>query len=336
LEDAGPVSIEGIDLDYDILVRGFHTVFLTVYDEWNNSATTNVTVEAIDNTNPFADAGADQTVAIGTTVVMDGSGSHDDGTIKKYNWSFDYNGQKRAMNGKTISFKFDKAGTYEILLKVFDQSDNVGTDTVTITVKNTGVVKGIVLDDKGKPIDGALVEIVASDGKTYTFTTAPDGSFSLAIPPGSFTWKISKNGYETIMGSSSVDILGENTLDLSGTPMKKSANSGTNPILFIVPVVIVILLIVGLVIFLVMRKKKSDTETTEEPKEEAIETEPAESGAPAETPLPPEALDFVQAPPVMEEDVPVEKVEQNTTVDDLLVDGSDHGDEERLNSEVSS
>jgi hypothetical protein len=337
LDDNGPVSIEGIDLDYDILVRGSHIVFLTVYDEWNNSATKNVTVEAVDNTNPFADAGADQTVAIGTTVVMDGSGSHDDGTIKKYNWSFDYNGQKRAMNGRTISFKFDKAGSFEILLKVFDQSDNVGTDTVMITVKNTGVVKGIILDDGGKPIDGAIVEIVASDGKTYTFTSAPDGSFSIAIPPGSFTWKITKSGYGTVTGSSTVNILGENTLDLAGTPMKKTASTGTSPILFIVPAVIVILLIVGVVVFILMRKKKSAPETMEaKPDGEAISQGHAEGVAPAEIPLPPESAEFVQAPPIMEEDVPIDKVEDNTTVDDLLIDGSDHRDEERLNSEVSS
>ena len=41
--------------------------------------------------------------------------------------------------------------------------------------------------------------------------------------------------------------------------------------------------------------------------------------------MPPEASDFIQAPPVMEEDVPVEKVEENTTVDDLLKE-NDHTD----------
>jgi plastocyanin len=338
IQDNGTtVTLEGQSIDYAMKLRGFHKVYLTVFDEWGKNATVNVTVESVDNNKPFASAGSDQTVAVGTTIDFDATGSHDDGTIVKYQWTFSYDDQKEELLGKTVSFKFDKPGVYEITLKLTDDSDNIGTDTLTVTVKNTGVVKGIVLDDKGKPIDGATIEIVASDGKTYSFTTAPDGSFSLSIPPGSFTWKISKSGYEVITGSSSVDILGENTLNLAGTPMKKTVSTGTSPILFIIPAVIVILLIVGVVIFLVMRKKKTGPETMEVKTEgEAIPTEPAEGGAPSETPLPPEASDFVQAPPDMEEDLPVEKVEQNTTVDDLLIDGSDHMVEERLNSEESS
>jgi hypothetical protein len=318
--DNGTITIQGVDLDYKVKIRGYHKVFLTVFDEWGNNATVNLTVNAIDSNKPFTAAGPDQEVAVGTTVTLDASGSHDDGTITKYQWTFSYDNQNEELLGRIVTFKFDKPGTYEITLKVFDDSDNYGIDTVTITVKNTGVVKGIVLDDNGKPVDGALVEIVASDGKTYSFTTAPDGSFSIAIPPGSFTWKISKDGYGTITGSSTVDILGENTLDLAGTPMKKTASTGTSPILIIVPAVIVILLILGAVIFLVMKKKKKSAPETMEakPEGEKIPPEPAEGGAPVETTLPPESSEFVQAPPVMEEDVPIEKVEENTTVDDLL------------------
>jgi flagellar basal body-associated protein FliL len=118
-----------------------------------------------------------------------------------------------------------------------------------------------------------------------------------------------------------VNILGENTLDLSKTPMKKESKTGTSPILFIIPVVIVILLIIGAIIFLIMRKKNTIQETmVTKPEDEAIPPEPSEGGAPTETSLPPEASEFVQAPPIMEEDVPIEKVEENTTVDNLLND----------------
>jgi hypothetical protein len=52
-----------------------------------------------------------------------------------------------------------------------------------------------------------------------------------------------------------------------------------------------------------------------------IPPEPAQADATAEsTFIPPEASEFVQAPPVMEEDVPVEKVSENTSVDDLLTE----------------
>ncbi len=336
MEDNGTVTVEGIDLDYKVKVRGYHKVFLTVFDEWGNNATANLTINAIDSNKPFTAAGPDQDVAVGTTVTLDASGSHDDGTITKYQWTFSYDNENKELLGKIVSFKFDKPGTYEVTLKVFDDSENYGIDAVSITVKNTGVVKGIVLDDKGKPIDGALIEIVASDGKTYTFTTAPDGSFSLEIPPGSITWKITKSGYGTITGSSTVDILGENTLDLAGTPMKKTASTGTSPILFIVPAMIVILLIIGPVIFLIMRKKKPAPETMEaKPEGEAIQTEPAKGGAPEVKSLPPEASEFVQAPPVMEEDIPVEKIENNTTVDDLLGEESDLHEGSKQNPEGS-
>jgi hypothetical protein len=70
--------------------------------------------------------------------------------------------------------------------------------------------------------------------------------------------------------------------------------------------VIWILFIVGVVIFHIMEKQTALEKMEGKLEGEAIPLEPAEGGAPAETPLPPESSEFVQAPPIMEEDVPID------------------------------
>ncbi|MDG6224348.1 MAG: PKD domain-containing protein, partial [Candidatus Thermoplasmatota archaeon] len=207
--DDEPVEIEGPTLSYQFKVMSDHEVFLTVYDEWNNSATTSVLIEIADQTAPKANAGQDQKVAVGSTVILNGSLSTDNGIISRYEWSFTYKGEKKTLEGEVVSFKFDEAGEYQIILSVFDLADNYGDDKVTITVVGTGKLNGIVLDADGKPVPGATFEVIASDGRTYSATSSSDGSFSLEIPHGPFSWKIMKDGYKPISGTGSIDALEE-------------------------------------------------------------------------------------------------------------------------------
>ncbi|MDG6224438.1 MAG: carboxypeptidase-like regulatory domain-containing protein, partial [Candidatus Thermoplasmatota archaeon] len=213
-------------------------------------------------------------------------------------WAFTYQGEKKTLEGEVVSFKFDEAGEYQIILSVFDLADNYGDDKVVINVVDTGILKGTVRDKDGDPVPGATFEVLASDGKTYTATTLSDGSFSLEIPHGPFSWKIMKDGYKPITGTGSINALEEKDLDLSGSALEKEEGSSFPIMLVVIPAIIILLLIVGIVLFLVLRKKK------EEPQEETekIEVEKEEPESSLEGSIPPEDSEFTQPPPVMEED----------------------------------
>lgn len=259
-DDNGMVMLNGVSPSYKFNTPGIFIVTLNVTDGSGNWHTDNIEVTVRDITDPVANAGEDLTVAVGALVSFDGSLSTDNGVIKGYLWTFTYDGDEIALEGDKVSFTFNKGGVYSVLLTVKDEFDNVGEDTVIVTVVDTATVNGVVLDGDGKPISGATVEITASNGEIYTTTTGPDGSFSLEIFHGPFAWRISKDGYRTISGTGSADPAGEVGIDLSGHPLEKEKEKErvgplSAALCFILLLVAVIVILIGVVLFFLLRKK---------------------------------------------------------------------------------
>ncbi len=136
---------------------GTHVASLTVFDDDGASDTDTIIIEvgfvppAESGTNlpPMAVAGFDQVVAVGETVLLDGSASLDsDGTIERFVWS----------EGSTILGRNSivpaslSVGTHEIVLTVFDDAGAADSDQVTISV-----VRGDAFDS-GPVIDSSSVE----------------------------------------------------------------------------------------------------------------------------------------------------------------------------------
>jgi hypothetical protein len=97
---------------------------------------------AVANEPPLAEAGLDQTVAQGDTVLLDGGGSRDpDGDVTAYEWTI------TTPNGSTIvpacpacaqtSFVPTRPGVYEVTLTVTDDDGATSTDTMYVTVEAT-------------------------------------------------------------------------------------------------------------------------------------------------------------------------------------------------------
>ena len=95
---------------------------------------------------PVASAGPDQSVQVGATVTVDGSGSTDaDGQQLTQQWSFV---SRPATSGATLSdvaavrptFTVDKAGSYVVQLVVNDGAQDSAADSVTITTQNSAPV----------------------------------------------------------------------------------------------------------------------------------------------------------------------------------------------------
>jgi hypothetical protein len=95
---------------------------------------------AVANEPPLVDAGLDQTVTEGATVLLDGGGTRDtDGNIVSYDWTI------RAPDGSAVSaacgdcvrtrFEATRPGVYEVTLTATDDDGASASDTLYVTVE---------------------------------------------------------------------------------------------------------------------------------------------------------------------------------------------------------
>jgi hypothetical protein len=171
---------------------GQYVVQLIVNDGVANSTPATVTISTTPgNTAPVANAGPDQTVQLGTTVTLNGSGSNDvDGNPLTYQWAFVTvpTGSTAKLSSPTVvmpTFVADMAGQYVIKLLVNDGKATSTQDTVTISTTggNTAPVANAGPDQSVQV--GAAVTLNGSgstdaDKNTMTY----DWSF-VSIPSGS-------------------------------------------------------------------------------------------------------------------------------------------------------
>jgi hypothetical protein len=146
---------------------GSYVLQLVVNDGTVNSTPDTVTIAvASGNTAPIANAGPDQSVAVGASVILDGSASHDvDRNALTYQWALTTKptGSVAALTNSTTvmpNFPADLAGQYVAQLIVNDGAASSAPDTViviagignTAPVANAGpnqtvsVGTGVVLD----------------------------------------------------------------------------------------------------------------------------------------------------------------------------------------------
>ena len=255
--DRKPVTLYGVQPTHKFDNPGVFMVALNVTDAAGNRGKATMNVSVNDVTLPIAKAGEDQWVSIGSTVILNGSMSIDNVGVDKYLWNFTYDGNKKSLEGKVASFAFDKRGVYSIIMTVIDWAGNRDEDIVNITVVDTGTVTGTVLDANGKPVEGATIEIIASNGMIGTSITPVNGTFSIDVPQGPFTWNITKSGYHKISGNFSVDAMKETQLDLSDHPLKKEEKKGPSGV-SLMPVVLIAIVIVAVTAggYVFMKRKR--------------------------------------------------------------------------------
>ncbi|MBN1390959.1 MAG: PKD domain-containing protein [Candidatus Thermoplasmatota archaeon] len=250
------IALYGVDPQFKFHLLGIFIVTLYVTDDagWRDEDEVIVTVK--DTTPPHADAGPDQIVHQGDLVVFNAAGSYDNSGIVDYKWTFKDGINDVILYDVSPKYRFGHAGVFNVMLEVTDEAGLWDTDNVIITiVVSRFSVHGNVLDENGDPVEGVKVEINATDGETYITVTGSDGSFSMEVPKGPFTWRISKEGYEELSGESSTDDLGEITIKLKESPMAHD-DDATVIILFLVSLVFSILIVVGIVLFFISRRRK--------------------------------------------------------------------------------
>ncbi|MEW6439888.1 MAG: PKD domain-containing protein [bacterium] len=131
-----------------------------------------MTVNGINHV-PSARAGADQTVRVGQTVVLDGSGSTDaDGDALTYSWSQAEGPAQVVLLGSgqaEARFSASRVGVYRFELVVDDGTDQSAADSVAVTVEQ-GNRKPVAV--AAAPAAAAVGEWIILDG---TASSDPDG-----------------------------------------------------------------------------------------------------------------------------------------------------------------
>ena len=168
-------------------VPGNYTLTLTV-ENGRDTDSDSITISTT-NTPPVADAGFNQTLAVGTTVVLDGSGSSDvDGNALTHSWTLVTKpaGSNATLSGATTvspTFVIDKPGMYVAQLVVNDGVVDSTPSAVAITTQNTPPVANagaaqVVTAGALVQLNGAGSTDVDGNPLTYSWNliTLPNGS----------------------------------------------------------------------------------------------------------------------------------------------------------------
>jgi hypothetical protein len=184
-----------VDPTFTLDVPGTYLAQLVVHDGTASSAPDSVAVTT-ENSPPVADAGPDQTVAVGQTVALDGGGSTDvDGDALSYAWTLLSRppGSAAALSDPVAvdpTLVADVAGSYEVQLVVSDGLAGSAPDTVLVTTRNSPPVADAG-PDQSVPVgtqvalDGSGSTDVDGDALSYAWSlnTVPSGSLATLSNP---------------------------------------------------------------------------------------------------------------------------------------------------------
>jgi chitinase len=192
-------TIQG-GINADTSIAGEYTFEFYLTDTTNLKSNTLggnflITVDNSSNEAPYADAGTDKSVAINSTVALDGSGSSDaDGDSLSYSWSIisKPEGSATSLSGSTTitpSFIADKLGVYLFSLVVNDGHVNSEADTVTVTVSNDyadfNLLQFRVIDAEYSNAMEKIIMISAGPNKLHIYdpVTHEDSTVPLPLTP---------------------------------------------------------------------------------------------------------------------------------------------------------
>lgn len=136
--DGGLQTLYGERPWYVFTDAGVYDVELNVSDAAGNWAVDTVRITVNDTEPPVADAGTDIAVNTGSTVILNGSGSHDNVGIVQYTWSF-VDVVYREFYNMVSAYTFSGPGLYVVTLTVWDAAGNSDTDVVLVKVNGPPV-----------------------------------------------------------------------------------------------------------------------------------------------------------------------------------------------------
>ena len=259
-DESGNITKYGMAVNHSFMVPGIFTITLKVFDEAGNSNTDTLIVNVQDITPPVANAGYDIIIQEGTIVNFNGNLSSDNVGIVNFTWTFFDGFIEMTLYGIAPNYTFNHPGVFYITMFVTDAAGFWHEDFLMIQVNksqesNMSTIQGKVTDEDGNPLEGVQVKIKASDGKQYITTTDANGSFSMEIPDGNFSWKINRKGYKPVSGTSSTDELEEGYLDFKGVNFVEEDNISIG-LIAIIMLSMLFFIAISISLFVILRKKR--------------------------------------------------------------------------------
>lgn len=199
-------------------VPGTYVAQLVVNNGSLNSSPALVTITTT-NTKPVAEPGPDQSVAIGSLVTINGSGSTDaDGDPLTYSFTFTSrpdgsNAVLSAAGSPSPTFFPDIPGTYVVQLIVGDRYASSDPQTVSITAAN-----------RGKVILGANIAVPLGQSGPFPVT------LSVPAPPGGTTVMLTSTDASTAPVSVSSVFIPQGATEPATQPQLKGSNLGSTVI----------------------------------------------------------------------------------------------------------
>ncbi|MGD1057512.1 MAG: DUF6531 domain-containing protein [Solirubrobacteraceae bacterium] len=193
---------------------------LEVQETASNSGGTSAPVDslptaAIETSPLHAVAGEDIETTVGAEATFDGSASTPTNEITGYHWEF---GDETSAEGEAVTHTYSKAGTYTATLTV-DRGGESNKQSLAVTVAEAPPQEPTVkvIDGEGKPVDGAEVLFMGSEGTRIEATSGTNGEAKLAeLPNGSDTIYVLGHGYQPTTGEITVsEGLGHATVTLT-------------------------------------------------------------------------------------------------------------------------
>ncbi len=185
----GGQVVDGAEVEFALPDPGSFPVYFFANDGTSNESDS-ITVEVLDITAPtivIADGPnlvADEDAAF----AIDGSGSFDNVAISEFAWTVHDADTTHNYNTAAISYTWAQPGTYLVSLTAYDDADNMGTGTATVTV----------LDVTAPTAVFTLASAVNED--TEQELDASDSTDNVGIV--SFTWTIGEwSGPLTVLGA---------------------------------------------------------------------------------------------------------------------------------------
>ncbi len=127
---------------------------------------------------PTANAGTEQTVPVGTTVVFNGSQSVSSGANATYTWTFT-DGTQQTLTGKIANYTFNNPGNYTVTLTV---TDSLGTDNSTVLIRVNGTQPTATPTVTPTPT-AIQLQPPTTTARTSPSSTPPQNSGSYTLPP---------------------------------------------------------------------------------------------------------------------------------------------------------
>ena len=186
-----------------------------------------VLITVTDVTPPTAVTGGDQTLHVGSPMVLDGSASTDNVGIISYTWTF-HDETPQTLTGVSTSYTFQSPGNYTVSLNVTDATGNWATEALIITVLPSSEVLAnagpdqIVNEDVEVTLHGS-VSWNSTDFVTYTWTFHDGFPQTLIGPTINYTFSTPGNYTITLTVTDTPDYTAMDTLEITVQDVTKPA-----------------------------------------------------------------------------------------------------------------